>query len=663
MNIFEPPPHPLPFLTTEFDSAEEYVDSLLKFATSSNQLQTLCGGIHILDFFTRSPDLYSSIIPQEWIEWIDHENLHDILDFFLRTDLNIVETDNNGNTNGTHHGQGQGTSTPPPAFFLEYVQQVRRHCLNTEFKPLPVEQPSVKHNEHGKYVPSHYALIAGMNQKKKHEVTNFARYIASLSNYIGDISHITDFGAGANYLGRTLASEPYNQHVIAIENREHVVEGAKLMDEKVNLTERKIVRRNKKKLIEAGGLKEIKKMISRGEALDPCFRPAEIEVSTKSRSQSTHAGRGSVQYVHHQIENGDLSAVVNQVGDTPNTSRLDVEPNTKTVSEPPTTPKLMVISLHSCGNLIHHGLRTLTMNPDVHAVAMIGCCYNLATERQTPPSFKLPSLKDLPSQIDGAMAKGDPHGFPMSDRFMTYSHRPLDAACCFMHQSSHHEDDQYEIGIRLNITARMMGVQAPRNWTREDSEGFFTRHFYRALLQRLFVDKEIVQATELASESQGRSPAGTGSAPIKGTTPIVIGGLPKGCYNDFVSYVRGAVAKLKRSAAKKMEDNANLINGQQPSAANSPHPLTPLIEKKISAMSDAEIAAYETEFLPRKKNISVIWSLMAFSAQVIEALMVVDRWSWMKEQPCIGEAWVQAVFDYSISPRNMVVVGIRKREA
>jgi hypothetical protein len=54
-----------------------------------------------------------------------------------------------------------------------------------------------------------------------------------------------------------------------------------------------------------------------------------------------------------------------------------------------------------------------------------------------------------------------------------------------------------------------------------------------------------------------------------------------------------------------------------------------------------------------------MWSLMAFSAGVVEAVVVVDRWLWLKEQQGIERAWVEAVFEYKHSPRNLVVVGVK----
>jgi hypothetical protein len=51
---------------------------------------------------------------------------------------------------------------------------------------------------------------------------------------------------------------------------------------------------------------------------------------------------------------------------------------------------------------------------------------------------------------------------------------------------------------------------------------------------------------------------------------------------------------------------------------------------------------------------------MAFSAGVVESVIVVDRWLFLKEQKEVKNCWVEAVFDYEQSPRNMVVVGIKR---
>ncbi|KAK5081890.1 hypothetical protein LTR16_008364, partial [Cryomyces antarcticus] len=81
---------PLP-LSDAFTSAEDYVNSLLDFATSSELLQTLCGGVHILDFFTRSPNLYSVVLPQAWREWFKTQDIMEILELLMQKDLSQFE--------------------------------------------------------------------------------------------------------------------------------------------------------------------------------------------------------------------------------------------------------------------------------------------------------------------------------------------------------------------------------------------------------------------------------------------------------------------------------------------------------------------------------------------------------------------------------------------
>lgn len=332
----------------------------------------------------------------------------------------------------------------------------------------------------------------------------------------------------------------------------------------------------------------------------------------------------------------------------------------------------MVISLHSCGNLLHHGLHALTLNPRVRAVALVGCCYNLLTERLSPASYKLPQLRPTthahprlhPTQNSaagngyagsGRGCEGDPAGFPLSARLSASR-------------------------VRLNITARMMAVQAPQNWGESDSENFFTRHFYRALLQRIFLDYGVVgrpsrecvggapgSGTEGSGVSTGPnvSPAGhtskvmSGASPGGGLggkpfgTPITIGSLRKTCYANFVAYFRGAYEKLTSPLSSPDTDAEDTLASID---------LAHLIQDKLSTISEAELEAYEAEYLPRKKELSVIWALMAFSAGVIEAAIVVDRFCWLREQgeEVVRECWVESVFDFGVSPRNLVVVGVRR---
>jgi hypothetical protein len=701
------PDSPLP-LPPQFDNTEDYIESLLHFTTSSWLLQTLCGGVHILDFYTRSPDLYSTILPQSWRDWFKGRDIMDILDLLMREDLAQFDKNEGEDQDMWRNGPA------PPEELLQYIRDVRKHLLGREFPP---PGSSVKSEKPA--IPRHIAL--GMKVKKVHEVDNFARYVDRLTTEIAasdkkSITHLVDFGSGQNYLGRALAAPPYSKHIVAVESKQHNIEGAKNMDVLAKLVPKPLVMRNKKEYRAKTGKGkkkpngdvsmgdtagdspatpdvDIKKnddnsslskddipasLPSQGHAVecndDECklvapsksttgelqngnvakdekAQPQLDKATTTTTLQVYTEGQGSVQYVEHIIRDGDLTPVIDQVLDssaikdenTKSTSTIVEEPSNIEAVPKPKDVNAMVISLHSCGNLVHHGLRSLLLNPHIAAVAMVGCCYNLVTERLGPPTYKLPTLRPNHPRLVATSNAFDPHGFPMSEQLASY---PLP------HPSDDAASDPPQ-GIRLNITARMMAVQAPFNWGRADSELFFTRHFYRALLQRIFLDRGVVSAPVDAAANvsanghtsrvtwtppNGRGP---GLSSDGTSTPLTIGTLRKFAYSDFVSYVRAAVGKL--------------------ASPNSFCEVDPeFIREKMEGLTDADIRAYEESYAEKKKELSVMWSLMAFSAGVVEAVIVVDRWLWLREQEEIEQAWVEPVFEYRHSPRNLVVVGIKK---
>ena len=193
------------------------------------------------------------------------------------------------------------------------------------------------------------------------------------------------------------------------------------------------------------------------------------------------------------------------------------------------------------------------------------------------------------------------------------------------------------VGVRLNITARMMAVQASQNWGPRDCESFFTRHFYRALLQRVFVDRGFVAWSTARADGSVGEDGGDDGLGESGGQPVILGSLRKSCYASFVAYVRGALAKLLAGSERREE-----------------------LRECMEGLTDQEIESYEERFRYKRHELSTVWSLMAFSAGVLESLIVVDRWLYLKEQPEVDVAWVEAIFDYKQSPRNLAVVGVKK---
>lgn len=601
-----PPRRPLP-VGEEWSDEDSYVESLLTFATSSDILRNLCGGIHILDFLTRKPDLYSTVLPQDWRDWFKSVEIDDVLDYLLRNNIKALLAE--------ARGGGKGDLLPPISL-LEYVQDVRRHCLARDFEPLCDPQDNQSHP----LKPLPRQIAVGMKPKKMHEVQNFARYVDKLSADIAlenewAISHVVDFGSGQNYLGRTLASPPYNKHVIAVERKHHNINGAKGMDIYANLATKPKIMRNKK---------EFRKLKVEGGGVAP---PVDAAISAKDDSNGSldsttsevkpdqnRAHKGSMTYIEHEIADGYLDPIINDLIPLRDSS-INLSANGDvSSSHDHETPRMMVVSLHSCGNLLHHGLRSLILNSSVSAVAMIGCCYNLMTERLGPATYKLPVLRPQHPRLVSTSSACDAHGFPISKRLEKFQHK-------------HGE------GVRMNITARMMAVQAPYNWGPEDSRAFFTRHFYRALLQRILLDKGVVNEPNDPDSLVGGSPAGTNAS----GTPLIVGSLKKASLASFVDYVREALKKL---------------------AGDSDYGVSVL--ERTKDLTDEEIGQYEKNYQEAKKNLSVIWSLMAFSAGVVESVIVVDRWLFLREQEIVQSCWVEPVFEYSQSPRNLVVVGVKE---
>ncbi|EWG48384.1 hypothetical protein FVEG_08175 [Fusarium verticillioides 7600] len=595
------PEKPLPF-NGNFSSPEEYIDELLKFVRTSETFQILCGGVHILDFFTIEPGLFHYAIPTEWHAFILSRSLMQFLDLLMRDDLDNLKLE----------------GEQPPASLIDYIQTVRNLSLGRSFTPPSEKLPVLPRS-----------VAVGMNVKKTHEVTNFADYLARLSEDISsqcgyEISHYVDFGSGQNYLGRAMASEPYNRHVVAVEGRENNVTAARGLDVTSGLAVKPKVMRNKKlwtKILEARGpdgqedpeaLAKAIREVAGDEAFE--FRP----VKELEAEYTVEKGKGSVQYISGRLETGDLADVIAQIN-----------PGSQTEDEKKDL-SLMAMSIHSCGNLSHFGIRSLVLNPDIRAVAIVGCCYNLMTEKLGPPTYKHAFLRPTLQAVNGRLVreseKHDPQGFPMSQKFSAY------------------QGD----GVRLNITARMMACQAPQNWTEKESAGFFSRHFYRAVLQKMFLDRGVVKKvrhTGSQEESQADTAASTqddSESPFDiSTNPVIIGSLRKSCYGSFKSYVRGAVEKLTTNNEYKQYAD--------------------VIQEKMGDISDEEIQRYEALYLPRKKELCAVWSLMAFSAMAVESLIVSDRWTFLKEHDdLVRHAWVETVFDYEQSPRNLVVVGVKR---
>ncbi len=310
-------------LPAGYTNTEEYVEALLHFVTFSDLFQLLVGGVHILDFFARSPDLYEWLLDVEWREWFELHDLQELLDFFLREDMGIFMSE------GTNTDLWRGKRSPPESL-VKYIAAIRDLSLARDFRTPQTSENGVSHNSCDT-IPRHTA--SGMNVKKTHEVVHFARYVQKLTVDIAattesSITHIVDFGSGQNYLGRTLASPPYNRHVIAVESKPHNVAKSMELDIFARIAPKPMVMVNKK-LFRAKQEKMPKTSTNHNTSLPdgtiksdfksingamPLFRTSPSQAN-RVQIGPVSSAVGSIHYVQHKLEDGNLAAVVDEIID------------------------------------------------------------------------------------------------------------------------------------------------------------------------------------------------------------------------------------------------------------------------------------------------------------------------------------------------------------
>ncbi|KAJ8100597.1 methyltransferase domain-containing protein [Lipomyces tetrasporus] len=475
-----PDSFPLP---PTFSSVDEYLLSLSEFYLDPF-VQSLAGGLHILNFFLTSPDLFEDTLSEEWVTFFDQAELDDILDYLI-------------------FFKGSNTLQPPESLSI-FLSTVQTLSIN---RNLPDEQAF------SKPVPRLHssAISVGMSPKKVHECQYLSSTISDVCSKVAT-PHVIDLGSGKGYLSRTLAHE-YNCSVIAVETVESRTKGAARLD---SLYDRKLGKK-------------------------------------KDEKANTDKGTGSLIHVEKFVDSGDLTDIV---------EAADLRGH-----------KIVLVGLHTCGNLSHHALRSLVDTQEIYAVAVVGCCYNLMTE------------KDVDK---------DHIGYPISRKLESRS-------------------------IPLPTSARMLACQAPATWTPETRNNFFTRHFYRAIIQRIFKDRDLL------NDSEGR---------------ILVGSLRKQWYSSFPTYCRGACKRLTENYDTQLDDT-------------SENPFD---------ISEEVATEYHDRFVSKKRRLCILWTLMACTvAPLTEALIHLDRYYFLKENGA-SEVHVSVVFDQVISARNLMVVGIKGQD-
>lgn len=225
----------------------------------------------------------------------------------------------------------------------------------------------------------------------------------------------------------------------------------------------------------------------------------------------------------------------------------------------------MICGLHTCGDLAPTMLQLYQGSPQIGGMISVGCCYHWLTEYNANHPEVAP-------------------GFPMS---------------------SYLQDHE----IKLGSTLRMLACQAPGRWAsqRESTLSSFKHNLYRAMLQRMMVDKGLASVEK----------------------PPVVGRMNN--KRDFTSYSVYVRAALKRF-------------------------------KMTGAISDEEAEQFEKNAREKQldRQIIILWTLRILLSPIIETIILVDRYMYLLETLPDTHIWMWPLFDKVASPRNVVIVGLKK---
>lgn len=193
--------------------------------------------------------------------------------------------------------------------------------------------------------------------------------------------------------------------------------------------------------------------------------------------------------------------------------------------------------------------------------------------------------------------------------------------CCYNHIVSRSDEcpDGFPISERLrkrdvtlSATALMTGCQAPNNWARSDlSQGssvYSKKQFYRAVVEKLFHDKDIK--------------IGIGKDEDRPNW-----GIRKGDLASFEKFTRRAIHCLRISQ---------------------------------DSVSEGDIKEYEERFRAYEGRVAILWTLSVLCCKAVESVIALDRYWYLVEQGFAGVDIVP-IFDYEISPRNLMIVAERKQ--
>lgn len=184
------------------------------------------------------------------------------------------------------------------------------------------------------------------------------------------------------------------------------------------------------------------------------------------------------------------------------------------------------------------------------------------------------------------------------------------------------------LNVTLSPTALMTGCQAPNNWQKSDlatkSSPYSKKQFYRALLEKIFHDKGIdvyYKIGDAATPKEAIDSQATSDSPERPNW-----GIRKGDLASFEKFARRAMSCLGISADQ---------------------------------ITTQDMKLYEERFKDYEGRIAILWTLSVLCCKAVESVIALDRY-WFLIEHGADDVDVVPIFDYKISPRNLMIVAQKR---
>ncbi|KAM0937295.1 putative Methyltransferase domain-containing protein [Dioscorea sansibarensis] len=461
-------------------------------------------------------------------------------------------------------------------------------------------------------------LTQGMNMKKKHEVEILAAVTNAIASGVG-AQKIIDVGSGQGYLAQALSFH-YQLVVIAIDATLHHADVTNARAERI----KKHYVAKWRKSHQGNVHVKVSQTVT-------CHVLSSDTLTTLSSTSSDN------EYVEQLTDGSGKNSEINTL-ESPKAGR---EGGTLCNQATP----LVLVGLHSCGDLSVNMLRSFVECEQVKALICIGCCYNLLSE-------------------ECSMKFDVPCGFPLSNfarlASITLGKNARDLACQSAERWKSLTKDaalqNFDLHAFRAAFQMVLDKHYPETLKLSPSIGRQGKALRRRQLRRNLASQLDVKEVDCSAITPGKAFQGKTSSLTQNSSEIeVINQL----HNDRVPEDGACTMSGHGQSCACYNNKCNFICSSAKADKDvlfEEFVKSGLDHLGFSLAQNVNVFEIWKEIQPYTELVGPFWSLRASLGPLIETYILLDRLLFLQEQGESVQAFLFPLFHPTISPRNMAIV-------